>query len=215
MNKIKSFLIGRFTLKTFTLVELTMAIAVIAIGMAGVMALLPVGLNATRDAMGDNYSASMADQFLHIIAQQCKMYNASAADGWDWTDSSHIVGKLATSPQFTDDTGATSEDSASGGINDWETDTTKFLFGNIIFRDGDSDHLPDDYKIFRIQQTSGNVIDFQASMRLWKEQIVHEGYNIPYTNAVRLCAEVSWPVDKPYSMREKKYFALEIFNNNK
>ena len=46
-----------FALKNFTLVEITLAI-----GMAGVMTLLPIGFNASRDAMGDNYSSDMRSE---------------------------------------------------------------------------------------------------------------------------------------------------------
>ena len=51
----------------FTLIEITLAIGIVAIGMAGVMALFPIGLNASRDAIGDNYSSSISEQFLHIL----------------------------------------------------------------------------------------------------------------------------------------------------
>jgi hypothetical protein len=40
--------------------------------MAGIMALFPVGFNATRDAIGDNYSSDFADQFLHAAANYYK-----------------------------------------------------------------------------------------------------------------------------------------------
>ena len=76
----------------FTLVEVTMAIGVIALGMMGIMALFPIGFQASRNAIGDNYSSELADQFLQVIAMQCKMYEDTDGNGdatgevYGWND---------------------------------------------------------------------------------------------------------------------------------
>ena len=75
----------------FTMVEVTMAIGVIAIGMMGIMALFPIGFQAARDAIGDNYSSDLADQFLQVIAMQCKMYEDTNGDG-DANDTGEVYG---------------------------------------------------------------------------------------------------------------------------
>ncbi|HRU02447.1 MAG TPA: hypothetical protein P5239_12180, partial [Victivallales bacterium] len=65
----------------FNMVEIALALAVIGIGIAGVMALFPVGFNSVRDAMAENYSADIAEEFLAQISRECK----NDWDTWVWT----------------------------------------------------------------------------------------------------------------------------------
>lgn len=48
----------------FTLVEVALAIAVVAIGLVGVLALFPLGLRATRGAMDDTQMATIGQEFI-------------------------------------------------------------------------------------------------------------------------------------------------------
>lgn len=180
----------------FTLVEITMAIAIIGIGMAGVMALLPIGFNAARDGMGDNYSSDMADQFLHILAQQCLMYeNGGTTDGWgDWiTDATPKL--PGTKPTIGDTAG-------NGG----EAFTGSSAFGIYNDTSGTAG-------VFYVEAKSGSdLVDFTGVMGVWTENVVHDTLTLDKKNAVRLCIEVSWPPEKPYDKREKRYFAFELFN---
>lgn len=224
MNKKKTIRLCDFALKTFTLVELTMAIAIIAIGMVGVMALLPVGLNATRDAMADNYTADMADQFLHYTAVRCNMPNEAGGTPYDWTDGTHFVKNLPSlnsaridASNYKTDATITSEETT---LNiQW--DSPDFL---NICKGGTSDTTG----TYGIVQKSGTVTDFKAIVRIWKSPIEYfdssgtkkyitsDGTitgNIEY--GVRLNCEIAWPPEKPYSMREKRNYILEIFNKKK
>lgn len=56
----------------FNMIEILLALAVIAIGMTSVLGLFPVGLNASRNAVAENCSADIADQmvtYLRVISE--------------------------------------------------------------------------------------------------------------------------------------------------
>ena len=56
----------------FNMVEILLALTVIAIGMTSVLGLFPVGLNASREAIAQNCSADVADQmvtYLRVISE--------------------------------------------------------------------------------------------------------------------------------------------------
>jgi Tfp pilus assembly protein PilV len=209
---------------SFTLVEITMAMGIIAIGMVGVMALLPIGFNATRDAMGDNYSSDMADQFLHYTAIQCKMPNPAAGDPWDWTDPTHFLKKLPTM------------NSARINTTTYKGDSTITTDETSVAIDWDNPDLMNICQgatspttgTYGIIQQSGTITDFKAIVRIWQSAIkYYDSSGTPTyltdngTTAgqiqygVRLNCEISWPPEKPYSMREKRKYILEIFNKNK
>lgn len=90
IKKSKFDLIRNFSIRNFTLIEVTMALVVVAVGMIGVIAIFPVGFQATRQSIGDNYSSEMADQLLNLIKFQCLQYdgNGQHTDGTSDLDSS-------------------------------------------------------------------------------------------------------------------------------
>jgi hypothetical protein len=73
--------------------------------------------------------------------------------------------------------------------------------------------------IYRITQGSTICTDFDAVVRIWKTPVISTLYSgnwSSYTDnlygtSVGLNFEVSWPKDKPYAARGKKYYYKEIF----
>jgi hypothetical protein len=62
-----------------------------------------------------------------------------------------------------------------------------------------------------------NGYDFNGHVKVWKKQISDFAYagavsSIPCDKAVRVNIEISFPATKPYSVREKRYYSLEVFN---
>ena len=204
MNKNKTRIshLRNFVLKSFTLVEITMAIGIIGIGMTGVMALLPIGFNATRDAMADNYSSNMADQFLHIIASQAKQNWAT------WIVGSTKIKEFMPifDPPDTPDKGNALFGDGSGGMI---TPTTVDAFG--LYETSISG-------VYYAEARSGSIKDFSAHIKVWKSPVrtsIFEGswtvWPAEYDQAAALNLEISWPVEKPYNLREKRYYYMEIF----
>lgn len=69
----------------FTLVEILLALAVLAIGMVGILALFPVGLDNSKRAIQDTTSANIAESVKSAIVQAMRM----KAAGTDVVDFSH------------------------------------------------------------------------------------------------------------------------------
>ena len=196
--------------KFFNLVEVTLAIAVVGIGIAGVMSLFPVGFQASRDAIGDNYAATAAEQFISLIARKANDPTLDdpvdpgddpLKDFWD----ENIVGAIGTSiPDSGGDPLLSTFPLALGGATN-----APVLEGNI--------YPSSDAGVFRIKGGNANVTDFYATIRIWKSQVQdvwifsQNSPPIPYDYAARLNIEVSWPVEKPYAVREKRYYCTELF----
>jgi hypothetical protein len=196
---------GRQMKKFFNMIEVTLAIAVVGLGMAGIMALFPVGFQSSRDAIGDNYAADTAEQVLSYLASACQT---------NWT--------TMISSDGTAGTGSIPEGYASGtSVSSLPTSTDLWtqVFGNIFKVDLST------LDVFGIKQPATGNPDFTAHIKVWKSQITNmniggvSGISIPYYSnisgttigAARLNVEISWPVEKPYSAREKRFFCLEIF----
>ena len=182
----------------FNMVEIALAMAVVGLGIAGIMSLFPVGINASRDAVADNYSADAADQLLHYLA-------AASQSNWG------LVTGLSTTPPTITDSDTSTNWTHSAGLPDNLYNSTNTGVTNV----------------YGIKQGSDGNIDFIAHLKIWKSQITGDYWNgnktgsnkagsanIPYTKAARINLEISWPVSKPYSAREKRYYSIEVFNNN-
>lgn len=68
----------------FTLMEILIAMGVLLVGLAGILALFPTGLNAARQAMEDTNSALIAESVyaaLRASAQRTATYDGSAGSG--------------------------------------------------------------------------------------------------------------------------------------
>lgn len=187
-------------LKYFNLVEVTISIGIVAVGITGVMSLFPIGFNATRSAIGETYSAYAANQFLAYLARNCnnptKSYGGGSRDFWE-----EYIYPASTSPfpesipSESDEDGATFTNTAS--------DTMIYT---------------SDYPgLYRIKQGTSDITDFHATVRIWRSKIKNMYVfnknisEIGYQYAVKFRVEVSWPVDKPYSKREKRYYCIEVF----
>lgn len=186
--------------KNYNLVELAISIAIVGIGISSIMSLFSVGLEATRDAIGENYSSCAANQFLIYIARNCnnpgKNFGSGARDFWEEyiypAPSSEIP---ETIPSEADENSATfSTTAVEGGI------------------------YSSDYPgLYRIAQGSSSVRDFWATIRIWKSTIKNmyifsqNWSEVSYEYAVKLNIEISWPAEKSYDKRESRYYCMEVF----
>jgi len=209
----------------FNLVEVALAIAVAGIGIAGGMALFPVGMNASRDAMAENYCGDTAEQLMSYISAYCK--NDWAGTIWNGAPVASIpdIRQLEDPGNDWGNDSDRDKDEPSGNTAlDWCIPADADALGGIYFNDTDGNHLPDDLSIFKIVRKSGDYEDFAAAVRLWKkpinnfDKVVAAGgplvVGASYKYGAALYAEVSWPISKPYSKRDKMYFYKEIFNPN-
>ena len=66
----------------FNMVEIALAIAIIAIGLSAVLVLFPVGINATRAAMDENSSADVSEFVANFVRGQCLSHWKNEYDSW-------------------------------------------------------------------------------------------------------------------------------------
>lgn len=80
----------------FNMVEIALAIAIIAIGLSAVLVLFPVGINATRAAMDENSSADVSEYVANFVRGQCLSHWKNEYDSW-YPDRSNAARKLTFS----------------------------------------------------------------------------------------------------------------------
>jgi hypothetical protein len=180
--------------KKFNLIEIALAIGILAIGVTAIMSLFSLGFQEIRDSVGENYSSEAADSMLAYIARVA--YH-------DWDD---IVGT-----------------NASPGSIPRSKPTSKFInssWSDNIEGDIWDDEDPDTDGIFGIKVVTGSSTDFSGEMLIWESKVKDiraagdDIAELDYDSAVVLHLEISWPVEKPYAQREQNTYYFELFNYN-
>ncbi len=216
--------------KYFNMIELALAIAVIAVGISSIMVLFPVGINSTQDAVANNNINDVAEQ---IIAQIKAYAMKNPANDWR-TDaaSTDFVRKMPTTKP------------AAPGLADF---SAVLADQPTISRSSVSDYC------FRAVQVStltdgGNTvprIDFDAGVRVWRSSVNDfsglPGGTVPNAGATPTISsgsstapsgnpaepnryfaiiniEISWPLEWSYEARVAKgnvrLYRIELFNPN-
>jgi len=197
MNSVK----GR---RQFTLIEITLALGVVAVGFVAILGLFPIGANASRDAIGYTHAAESADNLLHLFAYRAKkewsgFFQSYVPNDNDNRDSNSLPAPTSSSTGLPGSRGTIHEINASQG-----------LYQVLSFSDNDTTD--------NVFNPSGATVDFNGVMAVWKEDIPildPGGDLLTPTNrkiGVTLKVEVSWPADRPYDARNKELYSLEIFN---
>ncbi len=192
----------------FNLVEVALAIAVMGIGVAGIMALFPVGMNSSRDAIAENYAADSADFFISYIERECKESDAS----WQ-----NYIQRLYSNGGFY-------SMSDSTPAPDFFTASVESGISTTPIADINSDGIKvynhtTNSSLYRVTQGAGTCTDYDAIIRIWKTAVVSTLYSGDWTSysdtdygtSAGLNVEMSWPAGAPYSQRSKRCFYKEVF----
>jgi hypothetical protein len=181
----------------FNMVEVALAMAVVGLGIAGIMSLFPVGLNASRDAIGDNYSADATNDFIQYIIQFARVSDTN----WD------VLKGLPTS-----NPGEAGE-GASADLTGWTNPIPQYP--QVYMKNGVS-YL---FRIYQGKDIPTNT-DFRGAIRLWISPVTVNYFsgswqvgNISSDDAIGLNIEISWPVERPYDQRSKRFIYTEVFKN--
>lgn len=187
-------------LKRFNLIEIALAIGILAIGMTAIVSLFPLGFQETRDSVGENYSSEAADSMLAYIAREAYSdWNALFDGDGDGNGTNCLIPTTKPSTALTSTTGWTQPAGYTGVIYDPNA--------------GDG--------VFGLKVTSGDdgsISDFSGQVLIWKSKIQNiraAGVDIAeldYSDAVALNLEISWPVEKIYAQRKKNTYYFELFN---
>lgn len=187
----------------FNLIEIALAIAIVAVGISSIMVLFPVGINATNDAVADNNIPDAAEFMLAYL-------EAGTQAGWKDANGEPIENN-----SFFADT------NIKDSVTVPETPTELGDFGDEKFKWLEP-------SIFAFQQTSKvdgvDLVDFSAIIKVEKQpvKLYYELPDdagptmpmppIPYKDAVSYRVELSYPAEKPYSARQKAIYWLDVYN---
>ena len=190
----------------FNLIELTLAIAVVGIGIASIMALFVPAIDSTKNSIADNYTPDVVNTFVSYLLASMKQDNATW--GTYMNDSSN---SLFQEKIFEDTSSAEDNPDLSGvaydPIENWtEIDYFKGLYKTS--KDG----------VFGVK-TEGE--EFTGYLCVWRKRLTDfydpTNGNFPAVDksqAIRVCFELSWPAGRPYESRERRLYTIDIFNNN-
>jgi len=182
------------------MIELMLALGVCVIDICGVMVLIPIGTNASRDAAMETYAANAADQMLHLL----KLQLTNDADANSWT--AKITGPEAlplSNP-------ASANENLKHDDADWNS-VAEVDMENVF-----AYNSPGIYQIISDRgatvSLSSSEIDFRAIIFVWRSDISLSGGVVPQHIGITLNTEVTWPAELPYSARQKAHYVLEVFN---
>lgn len=203
--------------RKFSLVEIVLALVVIAVGIIAIMGLFPAGMQANQSAVSQQVANDAGDQFLRYFASQAKrdwrVINALPIDRADG-DESEILWQTSD---------------ASGIINEVPGVALSY---NDEDNDGAFDYLngPDDNDrsgLFRIVQRTdalagGTVPDFTGVIRAWKSAATYKAYDretrawsglkpVSPDAGITVNVEISWPENRPYANRDKAIYSMDVF----
>ncbi len=210
----------RFTSHSFNMVEIILAMVIILVGVLSMMALFPVGGEATQSAIGRNNAGDAGDQFLRYFSSKVKtrwaitnvlpMSKPGPDEGdvnWQSIDASGVLSGTHSGVE---------------GIqffyNDIDNDS-KFDYKY----ESPTDLSRDETGLFMIvQRTAENVEDFAGVIRVWKTAATYSSYDtqsgtfaafkpVPPDAGISLNIEVSWPAQLPYDKREKATYSTNVF----
>ena len=200
----------------FSMIELVLAIGVAVIGMLCVLALMPVGLNAGRDAVADNYLPDMANMMISYIRIQSDI------------DSDFAENVLpAAKPSANDSEGYFYPDEGTWGDSIFGGSKNN-AGGLVLATDEDGEYLV----VQQVIIDGVTVPEFTGVMKVWRDNsstLLSEDLvsgASPLVNAdgdeyykyVPVVVEVSWPAEFPYQRRVElgntRTYSLEIFTDN-
>lgn len=142
----------------FNMIEITLAIAIMGVGITSLMVLMPVGLRSSQESVANNYVPIIADYFMTMIRNRVIHDRTGTAGNYTYTDLTHKSATDASQSSIvaylTDISGMSSGSSLpmstdmysikpNGTIDsfDWiEPDNTNQILsiGNVILGDKDS-----------------------------------------------------------------------------
>ena len=193
----------------FSLIEIAVAMAVAAIGVAAIMALLPIALKSTSDSVGDTLAADAANT---VVAQ----LDRAAWEHFEW-----IQGLKTSKPSSFSDTVCQNYAGEDLDENSYRIEPSNGLQnGHFVFLFG----------------PPGKKSDFAAEVICWREpdnnlriSSLNAKTGVPTqlsvsafktnnkTAFVRVYIEITWPLTKPYKknsnfLRQSRTFVREYLD---
>jgi len=227
----------------FNLVEVALALVILAIGLSSVLVLFPIGLKASRSSVAENNMADIAERVAAYVQAKYTSPEMWGADGtfsngvgidnFDADPNYHT--SIPTSDQFND---ASVADGMDGLLEKKVNNRTYYLYRQYSDASGsggdravdfeamirvgwDSDTLLQQYYS---QLGTGSFAPLSGYSRTpasgvtidseWQNRMGSSASGLLGKCCRTLIIEVSWPADVEWAKREKRIFRVEIFNEN-
>lgn len=221
----------RLIRNNFNMVEIMLAVIVIALGIAGTFVLFPVGLNANKDATAENSIADIAEYVTAFVRAQCMTSGIStnAGNPFDTGELADVFcSRTATVSDPVDvDNLSGSWKAASGNSGDAvdlaKDSLLKHSNGIYLYRQfsGPADAPYVDFSAIArvyIDKSDSNASGFNEEHFINVAGVDKKYSEISGTVNIRkflipVVLELSWPATVPELEREKRYFRFEIFND--
>lgn len=190
----------------FNLIEIALAIGVIAVGLASVIGMFPIAMNTSTESVGDNEVANVAETFINNLQAQI---DADELNDWSASGS----GVVLNMPSARANTGALSLGDFPAGWTQVGSSNVYKNNGNnsnqmvFLVLTGDSDASVYDGAIVQVWRP--NVDDFVIAGQTLNNT---EQKNVLKKFMASLMVEVSYPAAKPYDARKTRLYRLDLFN---
>ncbi len=213
------------------MIEVALAMAIIAFGMTSILGLFPVGLNASRASIAENSGSDAAEQLAAYLKSTAEYVDIPAKfdDAFkkifitpgtqllpDFADlpTEEIINNLSVPTKPASTTNFTDSFAANPGAPVNFTKTGNFQ----IYKATDVSAKNAIFFICQGVEDSASR-DFSAMIKVWKSPVSanFKKLNVPitesdntydYSGGINL--EISWPIETFYSQREKRYYYIEV-----
>ena len=235
---------NRHTVFFFNMIEIALALVILAIGLSSVLVLFPIGLEAGKSSVADNNLANVAEQVMAYLQSEL-----TAPANW----KANGEGENVSIDNF--EANPNNADTVIPKAGDFDPDTDKVTDMDGLLKKSGSNN----YYLYRqysnikesaSESDADRAVDFEAVIRIGWEPItslqdqyylnlsdrdakkLSSTYTRTYADAPAktrlndevknllpkfyksLIVEFSWPADAAWSKREKRVFRMEIFNEN-
>ena len=174
----------------FNMVEVLLALGVTAIGVTGLMGIIPIAMRANSDAQAEYFVSNIADSMFARIEDSARTSFTSTFSGLPSSKPS-VSGTWSSMDK-------TESDITEDGVNflDESGGIWKVFVGkkNKLFADFTGD-------ITVWQSATQKIADFSSDYAAENSSDIH-----------RVFLEISWPSTTPYASRNKRVFVREFVN---
>jgi hypothetical protein len=187
----------------FNMIEVVLAMAVIAIGIMAVVGLIPVGTRASRDAVGFSYAADYSEWLLAYIADQARA-NWNSLNAFPNTGVGDALPDIRSLP----------DEVPSPTATNWQEVNATYFKSFWAGRNACAGL----YRVFVEKNTpEGSRVDFDAIVRVWRSPVkeVTSSLTAPdidgdCSDGAQINLEITWPASLPPEDRSRAVFVMQV-----
>lgn len=215
--------------KDFSLIEMALAIGILALGAIALVSLFPIGINQNRESIGTNYASMAADTIFAYLSRETN----EPTPRWN-----SVMATLPTSTTLNDPPYIIKPTSVMNS-SAWNIPEETIIY---TASDVDINNITITKGVFGIKVKTGDVIDFTGEALVWRQlyyptpssspfylrDLYVAGYTEDFATSISstkklenidaivagINIEISFPAERPYSKRTKNRYYFEIFNFN-